>query len=98
MVPNTEVLSRMKLGTPILLKKIMCRQCQFFGHLARGSAGKELRECTRSSDKKIGRGRRKIRWIDTVSEMTGEKGIERNLKLAEDRMEKKNKRFRMQQQ
>ena len=66
--------------TPIFLKKIMCRQCQFFGHVARGSAGKELRECAKSSDKNIGRGRRKIRWINTVSEMTGEKGIEKNLK------------------
>ena len=87
MVPNTEVLSRMKVGTPVLLKKIMCRQCQFFGQVARGSGEKELRECIRSSDKKIGRGRRKIGWIDTVSEITGEKGIEKNLKLAEKRLE-----------
>ena len=29
MVPNTEVLSVMKLGTPVLLKQIMCRQSQF---------------------------------------------------------------------
>ena len=65
----------------------MCRQCQFFGHVTRGSAGKELRECIKSSDKKIGRGRRKLRWIYTVSEMTGEKGIEKNLKLAENRLE-----------
>ena len=40
-----------------------------------------------SSDKKIGRGRRKIRWIDTVSEMTEEKGREKNLKFAENRLE-----------
>ena len=55
--------------------------------MARGSAGKELRECIKSSDKKIERGRRKVRWIDTVLEMTGEKGIEKNLKLAENRLE-----------
>ena len=45
MVPNTEVPSRMKVGTPILLKRIMCGQCQFFGHVVRGSAGKELKVC-----------------------------------------------------
>ena len=39
MVPNTEVLCRMKLGTLVLLKKFMGRQCQFFGHVASGSAG-----------------------------------------------------------
>ena len=72
---NTEVLSRMKLGTPVLLRKIMCRQHQFFGHFARGSAGEELRECVRSSDKKIERGRRKIRCMDAISEMTGGKGV-----------------------
>ena len=55
--------------------------------MARGSGGKELRECIRSCDKKIGRGRRKIGWIDTVSEIAGEKGIEKNLKLAENRLE-----------
>ena len=80
MVPNTKVLSRMKLETPILLKHIMCRQCQLFGHMARGSAGKILREYIRSSEKIKGRDRRKIRWIDTVSEMTGKKGITKNLK------------------
>ena len=45
MVPNTEVLSRMKVGTPILLEKIMCRQCQLFSHVAIGSARKKLEEC-----------------------------------------------------
>ena len=39
------------------------------------------------NNKKTGRERRKIRWIDTVSEMTGEKGIEKNMKLAENRSE-----------
>ena len=47
MVPNTEILSKIKLGTPVLLKKIKGGQCLFFGHVARGSAGKELRECIR---------------------------------------------------
>ena len=65
----------------------MCRQCQLFGHVARGSAGKELKECGKSSGKKIGRGRRKIKWINTVSEMTGEKGIEQNFILAENGLE-----------
>ena len=59
MVPNTEVLTRMKVEPPYFKKKIMCRQCQFFGHVARRSAGKELKECVKSSDKRIGR--RKIR-------------------------------------
>ena len=86
MVPNTEILSRMKVGTPILLEKIVCRQCQFFGHVARGSAGKELKECVISSNTKTGKGKRKITWKNTVSEMPGEKGIEKNLKLAENRL------------
>ena len=64
MVPNTEVLSRIKLEAPVLLKKIMGRKFQHFGHVARGSTGKELRECIRCSGKKIGRERRRIRWRD----------------------------------
>ena len=36
----------------------MCRQCQVFGHVAIGSAGKRLKECVKSHDTKIGRGRR----------------------------------------
>ena len=89
MIRNSTLLSRMsrmKLGTPVLLKKIVCRQCQVFGRIARGSAGKELRECLRSSDKQTGRGRRKIRWMDAISKMTGEKGIGRK----QIGMEKKN--------
>ena len=46
-VPNTKVLSRMKLETPVLLKKVMRRQWKVFSHVARGSAGRELRECIR---------------------------------------------------
>ena len=92
MVPNTGVLSRMKLGTLILLKKIMGSQCQILGHVARGSAGKELRECIRSSDRKIGRGRRIIDLIDTVSEMTGEE-IEHEISRKQIVMEEKNQIF-----
>ena len=60
----------------------MCRQWHFFGHVVRGSSVKEQQVCMRSSDKKIGRERRKIRKIDRVPEMTGEKAIEESLKLA----------------
>ena len=82
-------MSKQYYMTPILLKKSMCRQCQFFGHAARGSAGKELKECVESSGTKIGR--RTIRWINTVSEMAGEKGIGKLLKLAENRLERRTK-------
>ena len=71
----------------MLFRKIMRRQCQYFGHVARGSASQELRECIRANAKKIGRGRGKIRWMDTVSEMTGEGGIEKNMEFAENRLE-----------
>ena len=76
----------MEVRTPILLKKTMCRQCQCSGHVARGLAAKDLKECVKSSDKEIERKRRKIRWINTVSEMSGEKGIEKNLKVPENRL------------
>ena len=86
MVPNTEMLSGMKLGTPVLPKEIMCRQCRFFGYVAKESAGKELRECIKLNDKKIGRGKRKIRRVDSLRD-NWRKGIEKNLKLADSRLE-----------
>ena len=91
-IRNSAVLSRMsriKVGTPVLLQKIICRQCPVFGRVARRSAGRELRECFRSNDKQTGRGRRKIRWMDTISEMPREKGIGRK----QIGMEKKNQDF-----
>ena len=98
MVPNTGVLSRMKfvmvLGALILLKKIMGSQCQIFGHVARGSPGKELRECIRSSDRKIGRGRRKISLIDSLRDDWRE-GNRKEHEISRKKigMEEKNQRF-----
>ena len=87
MVPNTEVLSRMKVGTPILLEKIMCRQCQFFSHVAIGSARKELEECRIKWHKDWKRKEKNQVDKHSFREMTGEKGIDKNLKLAENRLE-----------
>ena len=75
----------MKLETSTLLRKGRARTMLILGHVARGPAGKELRDCIRSSDKKIGK--RKIRWIETISEMTGDRGIEKRMEFAEYRLE-----------
>ena len=72
--PNTGVPGRMKLETPALCEKNDVQIRPVSGHVARGSAGEELRECIRSSDKKIGRESRKNRWVETISDMTQDRG------------------------
>ena len=94
MVPNTEMLSGMKLGTPVLPKEIMCRQCRFFGYVAKESAGKELREGIKLNDKKIGRGKRKIRRVDSLRD-DWRKRNRKKLEISRQQigMEEKNQRF-----
>ena len=42
-----------------LLKMIIKRKITFFGHIARASAGQELKTIIEGNDKKIGKGRRR---------------------------------------
>ena len=69
----------------LLLKVIIKRKMTFFGHIARASAGQELKTIIEGSDKKIGKGRRRTWWIDDIKQVTGKKKIEENIKLAENR-------------
>ena len=85
MITNEEVLRRVGETEEKLLKMIIKRKMTFFGHIARTSAGQELKTIIEGNDKKIGKGRRRTWWIDDVKQATGKKKIEESIKLAENR-------------
>ena len=80
MQTNEAVLQKMKLAKPVLLNSIIKRKAAFFGHVARGSAGEELRGIVEDSWRKIGRGRRRTVWLDDVEMVT--KDVRKNLEHA----------------
>ena len=71
MITNEEVLRRMGLERTKLLKRMIKRRMEFFGHVARGSAGEELETAVRESNIKKGRGRKRTGWMDAVEVITG---------------------------
>ncbi|KAG1664955.1 Retrovirus-related Pol polyprotein from type-1 retrotransposable element R2 [Nymphon striatum] len=75
MTTNTEVLQRMGLQETFLLQSILKRKASFFGHIARGSAGEELRMIVGEGWRKVGRGRRRRRWMDDLELVTGTRDI-----------------------
>ncbi|KAG1704016.1 hypothetical protein GQR58_004086 [Nymphon striatum] len=56
----------MGLQETFLLQCILKRKASFFGHIARGSAGEELKMIIAEGWRKVGRGRRRRRWMDDV--------------------------------
>ncbi|KAG1662298.1 Alpha-ketoglutarate-dependent dioxygenase alkB 3 [Nymphon striatum] len=80
-----EVLQRMGLQETFLLQSILKRKASFFGHIARGSAGEELRMIVAEGWRKVGRGRRRRRWMDDLELVTGTRDVRRNMEMAEDR-------------
>ncbi|KAG1671311.1 LINE-1 retrotransposable element ORF2 protein [Nymphon striatum] len=89
MTTNTEVLQRMGLQETFLLQSILKRKASFFGHIARGSAGEELRMIVGEGWRKVGRGRRRRRWMDDLELVTGTRDVRRNMEMAEDREHEK---------
>ncbi|KAG1666828.1 hypothetical protein GQR58_018706 [Nymphon striatum] len=85
MTTHTEVLQRMGLQETFLLQSILKRKASFFGHIARGSAGEELRMIVAEGWRKVGRGRRRRRWMDDLELVTGTTDVRRNMEMAEDR-------------
>ncbi|KAG1711238.1 hypothetical protein GQR58_002523 [Nymphon striatum] len=73
----------MGLQETFLLQSILKRKASFFGHLARGSAGKGLKMIVAEGWRKVGRGRRKRRWVDDVELVTGTKDVRKNIEMAE---------------
>ncbi|KAG1676399.1 Thymidine phosphorylase [Nymphon striatum] len=49
-----------------LLQSILKRKASFFGHIARGSTGEELKMIIAEGWRKVGRGRRRRRWMDDM--------------------------------
>ncbi|KAG1676111.1 hypothetical protein GQR58_014440 [Nymphon striatum] len=63
----------MGLQETFLLQSILKRKASFFGHIARGSAGEELKMIIAEGWRKVGRGRRRRRWMDDVELVMGTK-------------------------
>ena len=85
MIINEEVLRRVGETEAKLLKMIIKTKMTFYGHIARTSAGQELKTIIEGNDKKIGKGRRRAWWIDDIKQVTGKKKVAENIKLAENR-------------
>ncbi|KAG1679871.1 hypothetical protein GQR58_012782 [Nymphon striatum] len=75
----------MGLQETFLLQSILKRKASFFGHIARGSAGEELKMIVAEGWRKIGRGRRRRRWMDDLELVTGTKDVRKNMEMAEDK-------------
>ncbi|KAG1668011.1 Multidrug resistance-associated protein 1 [Nymphon striatum] len=62
-------------------------KASFFGHIARGSAGEELKMIVAEGWRKVGRGRgrRRRRWMDDVELVTGTKDVRKNIEMAKDK-------------
>ena len=80
-ITNEEVLRRVGETETKLLKIIIKGKW----HIARASAGQELKTIIEGNDKKTRKGRRRTWWIDDIKKVTGKKKIEENIKLAENR-------------
>ena len=63
-ITNEEVLRRVGETEAKVLKMVIKRKMTFFGHIARASAGQELKTITEGNDRKIRKGRRQTWWID----------------------------------
>ena len=79
MITNEAVPRRVGETEAKLLKMIIKRKITFFGHIARASAGQELKTMIEGNDKKIGKGRRRTWCIDDI----------KSIKLAENRNNRK---------
>ncbi|KAG1658239.1 hypothetical protein GQR58_023107 [Nymphon striatum] len=75
----------MGLQETFLLQSILKRKASFFGHIARGSAGEELKVIVAEGWRKVGRGRRRRRWMDDVELVTGTKDVRKNIEMVEDK-------------
>ncbi|KAG1662048.1 Guanylate-binding protein 1 [Nymphon striatum] len=77
----------MGLQETFLLQSILKRKASFFGHIARGSTGEELKMIVAEGWRKVGRGRgrRRRRWMDDLELVTGTKDVRKNMEMAEDK-------------
>ncbi|KAG1677675.1 hypothetical protein GQR58_013794 [Nymphon striatum] len=75
----------MKSDALLLKISILKRKASFFEHIARGSAGEELKMIVAEGWRKVGRGRRRRRWMDDVELVTGTKDVRKNIEMAEDK-------------
>ena len=69
-ISNDQVLERMGMNKLVLMDKILERKCMYIGHIARGSAGAQLKEWC-YDERKTGKGRKRRHWRDDV-DMIGE--------------------------
>ncbi|KAG1649391.1 TBC1 domain family member 31 [Nymphon striatum] len=60
-------------------------KASFFGHIARGSAGEKLKMIVAEGWSKVGRERRRRRWMDDVELVTGTKDVRKNIEMAKDK-------------
>ena len=87
-VSNEEVVRRIRLQNAMLLDSIIKRKASFFGHIARGSAGDDLKGVLADSWRKIGRVRRGTSWWDAIEEVTNSKDVRANMVMgAQDKNE-----------
>ena len=68
---NVQVLERLHLDQPLLLKSITRRKLQYAGHVLRGSSGKELTSLLKATvlQDNTGRGRKKTFWFDEAMKL-----------------------------
>ncbi|KAG1675637.1 hypothetical protein GQR58_014596 [Nymphon striatum] len=81
----------MGLQETFLLQSILKRKASFFGLIARGSAGEELKMIVAEGWRKVGRGRRRRRWIDDEELVTRTKDVRKNIEMAEDKERRREK-------
>ena len=83
-VTNEEVLRKMQLTEPVLL-----RQMRYFGHVIRGSSGAELAQFVKAeaTQTKLGRGRKRTKWYSAILKATESGSMQQMISKAESRDE-----------